>query len=95
MGCKPSKKTLNKFLDSEGKQEDGEKNNKSGSKTKSGDTVNNEAELDKLYIEEIKKDLCDNPEMFVLNNLLMAVMFFENYPRLVDAIITKHFYVVW
>lgn len=39
--------------------------------------------MDRQYIEDIKKDLCENPEMFVLNNMLMAVMFFENYPRLV------------
>lgn len=39
--------------------------------------------LDKQYIEDIRKDLDENPEIFVLNNMLMAVMFFENYPRLV------------
>lgn len=85
MGGKPSKRTLNKFAFSESKDEDGdEKNSKSDSKVKSGerdDKVIQEAELDKRYIEDINKDLCDNPEIFVLNNLLMAVMFFENYPR--------------
>lgn len=45
--------------------------------------VSDEALLDKQYTEDIKKDLCENPEMFVLNNLLMAIMFFKNYPRFV------------
>lgn len=57
---------------------------KSVGKKENGETpAASETELDKQYIEDIKKDLCENPEMFVLNNMLMAVMFFENYQRLV------------
>lgn len=53
-------------------------------KTTSEPNLNAKQRLDELYIEDIKKDLDENPEMFVLNNMLMAIMFFKNYPRYVN-----------
>lgn len=82
MGCTPSKKSAAFSQSAKG----------DSSEVKSDvetlideETVNVNASLDKKYVDDIKKDLSDNPEMFVLNNMLMAVMFFENYPRLVKS----------
>lgn len=36
---------------------------------------------DETAVKIIQKELLDNPQIFVLNNLLMSVFFFENYQR--------------
>lgn len=36
---------------------------------------------DEKEIATLRKELGDNPEVFVLNQILMSVMFFENYDR--------------
>lgn len=46
--------------------------------------------FDEQAISTIKKDLRETPELFVLNNILMSVMFFENYQKwvlFVDVIV--------
>lgn len=78
MGSSHSKRS-NRSRNSVNDDEDDIKSDEKNSKK----FVDREAKLDKQYIDDIKKDLYENPEMFVLNNLLMAMMFFENYPRLV------------
>lgn len=82
MGCTPSKKSA--VFSQSAKSNGGEVKSDLETLINEG-TVNVNASLDKKYVDDIKKDLSDNPEMFVLNNMLMAVMFFENYPRLVKS----------
>ncbi|EFA09940.2 hypothetical protein TcasGA2_TC012093 [Tribolium castaneum] len=36
---------------------------------------------DQVEVAKMKKELLESPQIFVLNNLLMSVMFFENYER--------------
>ncbi|XP_056633449.1 uncharacterized protein LOC130443027 [Diorhabda sublineata] len=43
--------------------------------------------LDRQHIEYIKQDLRDTPELFVLNNMIMAVMFFEDYNKCKDNLL--------
>ncbi|KAJ8918601.1 hypothetical protein NQ315_013106 [Exocentrus adspersus] len=52
------------------------------------DTV---TKLDERVFNEIKKDLIENPELFVLNNMLMCVMFFENYQKEVQELSQKRY----
>ncbi|KAJ8982132.1 hypothetical protein NQ317_002859 [Molorchus minor] len=42
------------------------------------DSVNR---LDEQCINTIKRDLSESPELFVLNNILMSIMFFANYQK--------------
>lgn len=39
------------------------------------------SEHDEKEIRRLRKELRDDPEVFVLNQMLMSVMFFENYDR--------------
>lgn len=43
--------------------------------------------FDEQVISTLKKDLSETPELFVLNNMLMCVMFFENYQKWVDVVV--------
>lgn len=36
---------------------------------------------DDVEVAKMKKELLESPQIFVLNNLLMSIMFFENYER--------------
>ncbi|CAG9862226.1 unnamed protein product [Phyllotreta striolata] len=36
---------------------------------------------DRQYINDIKRDFNETPDVFVLNNMLMGIMFFENYAQ--------------
>lgn len=40
-----------------------------------------EKSLDDLEVAKMKKELDETPETFVLNNLLMSVMFFEHFEK--------------
>lgn len=40
-----------------------------------------EHETDKKKIKELYKDFEENPSLFVLNLMLMSVMFFENFEK--------------
>lgn len=36
---------------------------------------------EKNIIEELRRDLYQNPDMFILNHMLMSIMFFENFEK--------------
>ena len=36
---------------------------------------------DDVEVAKLKKELLETPQIFVLNNLLMSLMFFENFER--------------
>lgn len=44
-------------------------------------TDNTISASDRQNIYTIKRDLSETPELFVLNNMLMGIMFFENYTK--------------
>lgn len=48
--------------------------------------------FDEQVISTLKKDLSETPELFVLNNMLMCVMFFENYQKEVQELASKRYY---
>ncbi|XP_056632849.1 uncharacterized protein LOC130442601 isoform X1 [Diorhabda sublineata] len=43
--------------------------------------VDSKTRYDELAVELLKRDLRDFPDMFMLNNMLMTIMFFENYRK--------------
>lgn len=73
MGCRPSKQNRKLPIDLDDK------------KTKQNENSNVEVatvqKYDEIIVNVLFRDLRDEPEMFVLNNILMSVQFFENYHR--------------
>ncbi|KAG5900497.1 hypothetical protein JTB14_010908 [Gonioctena quinquepunctata] len=53
--------------------------------------VNGIGKFDKQIIDILKKDLSETPELFVLNNVLMNVMFFDNYKKLIDELSPRRY----
>lgn len=76
MGCRPSR-------ESKSYVNPGKPRNKDVTKTESssGFEVMTVQKYDEIFVNVLFKDLKETPEMFILNNMLMNVQFFENYQR--------------
>lgn len=45
--------------------------------------LENISDYDRNVIDELHKELKQNPDLFILNHLLMSTMFFENFEKYV------------
>lgn len=76
MGCGPSKEPKTTVRPTKPKTKDVTKTEQS-----SGLEVMTVQKYDEIYVNVLFKDLKETPEMFIVNNMLMNVQFFENYHR--------------
>lgn len=81
MGCRPSKDV--RFHEKPSKTKDSKNRDRTKTDTghSSGVEVITVQKYDEIIANVLYKDLKETPEMFVLNNILMNVQFFENYHR--------------
>lgn len=77
MGCGPHSKHPRPF-ENPSKNKDRSKNKQ---QRKSSFQVITVQKYDEIIVNVLYKDLQETPELFVLNNILMNVQFFENYYR--------------
>lgn len=61
----------------------GNKSGKNGNKPRESAMIrpNQTSKFDNVVVNRLRDDLNNEPELFILNNILISIQFFENFER--------------